>query len=77
MARGLRAAPVEIVIQIIGNLDTPRDLRAFGLACRRIYQLVEDEGWKQLVPKLFPSLRAAPTEHQTWKERARSIKAPP
>ncbi|KAK6337061.1 hypothetical protein TWF718_009847 [Orbilia javanica] len=49
----LLALPVELVLSIIGNLDSPVDLAAFSQTCRALYQMTEETYWDTIEDQVF------------------------
>lgn len=67
--------PAEILLLIIANLETARDLRAVALSNRAFHSLVRGDGWRLFVKTRFPSLlvpNPAIGRHD-WKQLADSL----
>lgn len=65
----LATLPLEIVARIISCFETARTLIYFSLACRRIYDYVERDGFRIFVQTCFPSIKTPPN----WKPAAHAM----
>ncbi|KAM7207326.1 EID1-like F-box protein 1 [Naviculisporaceae sp. PSN 640] len=67
--------PDDILLLVLGTLDSARDLRALALSCRRLHRFVDNDGWRVFVRNRFPSLEVPPPSHnvQGWKKTAESL----
>lgn len=67
--------PDDILLLVFASLESARDIRALALSCRRLHQLVQNEGWRIFVRSRFPSLSvpAPSTGGHSWQQLAESL----
>lgn len=75
MRHQLAELPDDVLLLVLANLDSARDLGALGRSCRALHHLVAHDGWRIFVKTRFPSLRvpAPATGRHTWPQLAESL----
>ena len=53
----LSSLPNDVLLDIVGHLDTARDVARLGQVSSRAHNLIQKHGWKQFIAVQFPSLR--------------------
>ncbi|KAK3384286.1 hypothetical protein B0T24DRAFT_79082 [Lasiosphaeria ovina] len=73
--QGLADLPNEILLLVLANLESARDMRSVALACRRLHQLVRDEGWRVFVKTGFSSMSVPESRkgQHNWRQLAESL----
>ena len=69
MGATLDQLPPELFAQIISHLGTARALLQLSLTCKRIYAIVEKDGFRTFVQSHFPSFQIPPF----WKDAAHAM----
>jgi len=66
--------PPEIVAQIVAHIETARALSHFSLTCKRIYALIENDGFRIFTQSRFPYAES-PTTHglSFWRNAAQGL----
>lgn len=62
----LDTLPDELILDVIGHLNTARDLSTLSATSRRTHDLVQRDGWKAFARRGFPSLRAPSNGATSW-----------
>ncbi|KAK4189394.1 hypothetical protein QBC35DRAFT_514129 [Podospora australis] len=72
---GLTALPDEILLLVIANFESARDLFSLSLTSKTLYRLVSEDGWRLFVKNRFPSLSVPPPTSgpHTWNQLAESL----
>ncbi len=73
--QNLADLPDDILFIVFACLESARDLRGLALSCRRLHDLVSNDGWRIFVRNRFPSLSPPPpaTGSHTWQQLADSM----
>ncbi|PHH90595.1 hypothetical protein CDD83_3201 [Cordyceps sp. RAO-2017] len=63
---GLDGLPDHLLLDVMEQLDTARDISRFGSSSRRTHDLVQHDGWKSFVRNRFPSLTVPSDGSTRW-----------
>ncbi|KAI0407308.1 hypothetical protein F4802DRAFT_554985 [Xylaria palmicola] len=74
-ASRLHLLPTDVLVLILGYLDTARSVAHLAAVCRGLYRLVSAEGWRIFVKSCFCSLTLPATPDQDWAHLARVLTA--
>lgn len=69
MGSALAQLPFELLAQIISHFETARTLLYFSLACKRLHDYVERNGFRVFVQNRFPSVQTPPF----WKDAVHAL----
>jgi len=70
----LDTLPTDILLLILGYLDTARSVAHLAATCRGLYQFVSANGWREFVTTCFRSLKLPTvTANEDWVELARAL----
>lgn len=58
--------PDDLILEIVGHLDTARDVASITSSSRRTYNLLHQDGWKSFVKTQFPSLLVPASPSTSW-----------
>lgn len=62
----LTSLPDDLLLDIVENLDTTRDVSHLGAVAKRTHRLVEQAGWKTFANTRFPSLKSPFDQAFPW-----------
>ena len=72
----LNTLPTDILLIVLGYLDTARSIAHLGAACKGLYRLVSAEGWRVFVRSCFSSLTIPESNsEEEWAHLARVLTA--
>jgi hypothetical protein len=70
----LDTLPADILLLILGYLDTARSVAHLAATCRGLHQFVSANGWREFVTTCFRSLKLPTvTSNKDWVELARAL----
>ncbi|KAF7553722.1 hypothetical protein G7046_g7021 [Stylonectria norvegica] len=62
----LGSLPDDLLLDIVEQLDTARDVARFATTARRTHNLVQQDGWRTFVKTRFPSLTVPTNDETRW-----------
>ncbi|KAI1424684.1 hypothetical protein F5Y12DRAFT_436018 [Xylaria sp. FL1777] len=72
----LDTLPIDVLLIVLGYLDTARSVAHLAATCRRLHRLVSSEGWRIFVRSCFNSLTLpASSSDEEWADLARVLTA--
>lgn len=62
--------PDDLILDVIGQLNTARDISALATSSQRTYSLVHQDGWRSFVRQGFPRVNLPPGGGSDWRSLA-------